>query len=203
MAIEAIGGKAGNALGQTTGILPRSEVGEAARADRAGQRQSERARLNGEILTASLEVSIRSGNEPLQLTFRSVIDNLNEILKPDFGADAIQNAASQDNSPEGTAGRIVALSTGFFEAFAAQRPEDDPNQVLDDFLDVIGRGIAQGFAEARDILDGLGVLQGDIASNIDRTEELVQQGLAAFAERVRRPAAEPAEAAEAGRTPAG
>lgn len=183
----AIDGISGNPLGPAGSLRPRPDIAEPTQVGASGRLESERSRLNAQILTASLEVSIRSGNEPLQLTFRAVIDNLNEILQPDFGEDAIQGAANQDNSPEGTAGRIVALSTGFFEAFAAQRPDDDPNQVLDDFLEVIGQGIAQGFAEARDILDGLGVLQGDIAANISRTEELVQQGLAAFAERLRRP----------------
>lgn len=183
----AIDGISGNPLGPAGNLRPRPDIAEPAQVGAVGRLESERSRLNAQILTASLEVSIRSGNEPLQLTFRAVIDNLNEILQPDFGPDAIQSAANQDNSPDGTAGRIVALTTGFFDAFAAQRPDDDPNQVLDDFLDVIGRGIAQGFAEAREILDGLGVLQGDIANNISRTEELVQQGLAAFAERLRRP----------------
>ena len=45
---------------------------------------------------------------------------------------------------------------------------------------VIGGGIEQGFAEAREILDGLGVLQGDIANNIEQTYQRVQEGLQAF-----------------------
>lgn len=196
MAIGAIG--SGLPAQAQSDIARPGGPGEVVRPEQAGARQNERARLNGEILTASLEVSIRSGNEPLQLTFRAVIDNLNEILQPEFDEDTIQAASSQDNSPEGTAGRIVALSTAFFEAFAAQRPDDDPNQVLEDFLEVIGGGIEQGFAEAREILRGLNVLNGEIAANIDRTEELVRDGLAAFAERQRapaQPAAEPGQAA--------
>lgn len=182
MAIDSI---PTTALSPAQTLPPRPRVPETSRADEAGLGRNEQARLNSEILSASLEVSIRSGNEPLQLTFRAIIDNLNEILRPDFGDDAIATALNQDNSPEGTAGRIVALSTGFFEAFAAQRPGDDRNQVLDDFLSVISRGIAQGFAEAREILEGLNVLRGDIASNIDRTEVLVRDGLEAFAQRLR------------------
>ncbi|MBT3719368.1 MAG: DUF5610 domain-containing protein, partial [Gammaproteobacteria bacterium] len=45
---------------------------------------------------------------------------------------------------------------------------------------IIGGGIDQGFAEAREILDGLSVLEGDIATNIDATYDLVQEGLQAF-----------------------
>ena len=55
-------------------------------------------------------------------------------------------------------------------------------EALVKFTDIISGGIAQGFAEARDILDGLQVLEGDIASNIDKTYDLVQTGLAAFIE---------------------
>jgi hypothetical protein len=53
---------------------------------------------------------------------------------------------------------------------------------LNDFIELIGGGIDKGFAEARQILDGLKVLEGDIASNIDKTYELVQVGLKAFME---------------------
>ena len=53
---------------------------------------------------------------------------------------------------------------------------------MNQFVDVISGGIDQGFAEAREILDGLKVLNGDIASNIDATYELVQDKLAAFVE---------------------
>lgn len=194
------------AIGSISGGAPAQSQAEALQPGRAGgvrpgpagAQQEQRARMNAEIVQASLEVSIKSGNEPLQLTFRAVIDSLNDILRPEFGDNAIEAAASQDNSPEGTAGRIVALSTAFFEAFAAQRPGADRDQILNDFLDVIGGGIAQGFAEARDILRGLKVLDGDIAANIDRTEVLVRDGLAAFAERMRQP---PPAAGEAG--PAG
>ncbi|MBT5370276.1 MAG: DUF5610 domain-containing protein, partial [Gammaproteobacteria bacterium] len=50
---------------------------------------------------------------------------------------------------------------------------------------IIGGGIDQGFAEAREILDGLSVLEGDIATNIDATYDLVQEGLQAFIESYR------------------
>ena len=48
--------------------------------------------------------------------------------------------------------------------------------------EVIGGGIDQWFKEARDILGGLKVLEGDIAGNIDKTYDLVQQGLQSFVE---------------------
>ncbi|WP_206434411.1 DUF5610 domain-containing protein [Iodobacter ciconiae] len=139
-----------------------------------------RAQTNQQILQASLQVSISSGDKPMQLLFRTAIDKINEVLKPEFGDDAIKNALGQDNSPEGTAGRIVALSTGFYEAFAKQRPGQDPEKTAEEFTKVIRGGVERGFKEARDILKSLQVLDGTIASNIDKTYDLVQKGLDDF-----------------------
>ncbi len=47
-------------------------------------------------------------------------------------------------------------------------------------MKTIRSGFEQGFKEASDILQGLNVLQGDIASGIQKTYELVQKGYADF-----------------------
>ena len=75
---------------------------------------------------------------------------------------------------------IVSLTTGLFSAYTEGHPEKDEATARKDFVALIGGGIDRGFAEARKVLDGLGVLEGDIASNIDRTYALVQDGLKAF-----------------------
>jgi hypothetical protein len=56
----------------------------------------------------------------------------------------------------------------------------DAEESLANFVDIIGGGIEQGFSEAKDILGNLNVLEGDISNNIDKTYELVQQGLQSF-----------------------
>ena len=139
-----------------------------------------RLQLNASIMQASLNVSIGSENEPLALLYKTAITNINEALKGQYGDDAIQNAASQDNSAEATANRIVSLSTGFFDAFKKQNPDLDDDVALSKFMDTISGGMEKGFKEARDILGGLKVLGGDIAGNIDKTYELVQKGYADF-----------------------
>lgn len=136
--------------------------------------------LNASIMQASLNVSIGSENEPLALLYKTAITNINEALKGQYGDDAIQNAASQDNSAEATASRIVSLSTGFFDAYKKQNPGLDDDTALSKFMDTISGGMEKGFKEARDILGGLKVLNGGIASNIDKTYELVQKGYADF-----------------------
>lgn len=135
-----------------------------------------RSQQNISIVQASISVSISSGNEPLALLLKSAIQGINEALAPEFGPDALQNAMSQDNSPEGTAGRILSTSTGFFDAYAQQHPEKDAETLVKDFVDLIRGGFEKGFQEASDILQGLGVLSGDIKAGIDKTYGLVQKG---------------------------
>ncbi|KQW88597.1 hypothetical protein ASC94_24650 [Massilia sp. Root418] len=155
----------------------------------APPRVQARQQLNTAIVQASMSVAISSGNEPLALLYKSALTGINEALAPDFGPDAIQNAMGQDNTPEGTAGRIVSLSTAFFDAFKAQNKGMDEEAALQKFMDTIQGGVEQGFKEARGILEGLQVLKGDIAGNIDKTYELVQQGLQQFADSKRAPPA--------------
>lgn len=142
---------------------------------------SAKAQLNQSIVQASLTVALNSSNEPLSVVLKTALTGINEALKDDFGDNAIQNAMAQDNTPEGTASRIVALSTAFYDAFKQQHPGEDNGAVLDKFMATLKRGVDQGFKEARAVLDGLKVLNGDIASNIDKTYDLVQKGYADFA----------------------
>ena len=148
----------------------------------AEMRPAEKAQLqlNAAILQASSNVAIGSQNDPLALIYKSAITSINEKLQAEFGPDALQNASSQDNTPDGTADRIVSLSTGFFDAFKKQHPNDDPDVVLGKFMDTIRKGFESGFKEASNILKGLDVLKGGVASNIEKTYALVHQGYAAF-----------------------
>ncbi|MBB5390322.1 MULTISPECIES: DUF5610 domain-containing protein [unclassified Herbaspirillum] len=144
-----------------------------------------RAQLNVSILQASLEVSINSQNDPLALVYKSAIENINDVLRPEMGDNAIQNAMAQDNSPEGTAGRIVSFVTNLFELYKQNNPDKDDATNIDNYMALIFKGVDQGFKEARGILDSLSVLNGDIASNIDKTYDLVQKSLADFIAKVK------------------
>jgi len=165
-----------------SGLVPNVRTAEATEQPETGLSPAAQAKaeLNASIVQASIDASISSKNEPLALLLQSAIDGINEALRPTLGENALQAASSQDNTPEGTAGRIVALSTGFFEAFKAQHPGEDEADVLKNFMATIRSGFEQGFKEASDILKGLNVLTGDIASNIDKTYALVMQGYADF-----------------------
>lgn len=143
-----------------------------------------RAALNASILEATFSLSDDPETRSLALLFRSAIDNINELLRPELGENALQHAMDQDNTPAGTAGRIVSISTGFFEAYKLQHPGEDEASLLKDFMATILRGFEQGYGEAKNLLSGLGVLNGDIAGNIEKTRELVLQGYADFEARI-------------------
>jgi len=144
--------------------------------------QTAKEQLNQSILKATLSVSVSAGNEPLSLLLKTAIEGINEALEPELGENAIQNAydSGLDISPEATAERIVSLSTAFFGSYQEQHPELSDQEAATKFAEIIGGGIDTGFSEARDILDGLKVLEGEISSNIDKTYDLVQTGLKSF-----------------------
>lgn len=164
---------------QSTGNAAKTR--ETAALTAAGAEKSVRQTTASQILQASAEVSIKAGDESQTLLFKSAISRINELLAPEFGDNALQAAAAnQDNSAQATADRILSLSTGFYSAYAGQRQGDDAEQVLNDFVGVIRSGFEQGFNEAKDILKGLKVLEGDVASGIQNTWDLVQKGYDEF-----------------------
>ena len=64
--------------------------------------------------------------------------------------------------------------------FMDSNPQMEDQAAKEKFVSIIRDGVMQGFSEAREILKGLQVLEGDIAANIDKTFELVQKGLDNF-----------------------
>jgi hypothetical protein len=138
--------------------------------------------LNAEIISSSLKYSNSAGDEPLSLLLKTALQGINEALE----AEGIKNSvlstyqSDVDYSPEASAERIVDFSTQLFSAYKADNREIGEAEALTSFVDIISGGIEQGFAEAREILDSLNVLDGDIAENIEKTYGLVKAGLQNF-----------------------
>ena len=143
-----------------------------------------RSQQNAQILQASMEVSIKSTNTSLALLYRAAIDRINAELAPELGPNAIGDAAMPVATPEATAGRILSMSTAFYDVYAAQakNKDKDPETLARNFVDLIRSGFERGFGEARDILSGLGVLGADspIEQGINKTYALVMQGFDDF-----------------------
>lgn len=171
-------GTASTAPKASTQVSAQNTPLDDARKAAASSPEGQRTQLGAQILQASLDVSISAGDNSMALLYRTAIDNINELLAPELGPNALQAAMQQDNSPEATADRILSQSTAFFDAYARQHPNKDPEETVRDFVSIIRGGFEKGYAEAANILTGLGVMGegSSIAAEIGKTFELVQKG---------------------------
>jgi hypothetical protein len=143
---------------------------------------TQKKQLNAAIIESSLKFSNTIGDKPLSLLLKTALQGINEALKAGDVDNSVEDAYESgiDFSAEATAERIVSFSTQFFGAYKEQHPEMSEEESLTAFVDIISGGIDQGFGEAKDILDGLQVLTGDVATTVDKTYQLVQEGLQSF-----------------------
>jgi hypothetical protein len=84
------------------------------------------------------------------------------------------SGSRDDFTPEKVAGRILGFIEQRLQSEAAAGA--DPAK-LDKLLSQAREGVEKGFAEARKILDGMGVLKGQVAGDIDDTYKRIQDGL--------------------------
>jgi hypothetical protein len=163
------------------------QVSELAHDKKIGKEQesislSSKKQLNAAIIESTLKYNTTIGEQPLSLVLKTALQGINEALKEIGVEKSVEDAYESgiDFSPEATAERIVSFSTQFLSSYREQNPQMSEEESLTAFVDIISGGIDQGFSEAKDILGGLKVLEGDIADNIDKTYELVQSGLQTF-----------------------
>lgn len=136
--------------------------------------------LNAGIV-ATMDVNISAGKDAQGLVWRAALDKINELLAGETGENVLQKAADeQDNSAEATAKRILDGATAFYDAYAKQHPDKDPETLAKDFTELVRGGFEKGFNEAKDILKGLKVLEGDVESGIQKTYDLVSKGFDDF-----------------------
>jgi len=154
----------------------------------------EQSRLNKQQLNASImesQLNLTTGDESnsLKLLYKTALEGINKELEEDFGPNAAQKIKQSevDTSPEATADRIVSFATAFYQKYKEQTPDMTEEERLDKFLSIVGGGVDTGFKDARDILDGLGVLSGKVADDIDKTYSLIQDGFARFRESILNP----------------
>lgn len=116
----------------------------------------------------------------------TALEGINAELEPVMGENAAQKIYDSgiDTSPEATAERIVAFATGFYGRYKELNPDKSEEENLTEFLNIIGGGIDKGFADAKDILKGLKVYEGEVESGVDKTYGLVMQGLNSFREKM-------------------
>jgi hypothetical protein len=128
-----------------------------------------------------LASNLSSASRPTSATAQPVVRNaadaqatlanrLAERLGLEPGALA---GKANDYTPEKVAGRILSFIEQRLQSEQAAGADTGKLQKL---LDQARSGVEKGFAEARKILDGMGVLQGKVASDIDDTYQKIQDG---------------------------
>lgn len=116
---------------------------------------------------ASQSMAARSNSADAQAT---LANRLAEKLGVPAGS---LSGTRDDYTPEKVAGRILGFIEQRLQSEAAAGA--DPAK-LDKLLSQARDGVEKGFAEARKILDGMGVLKGQVASDIDDTYKRIQDG---------------------------
>lgn len=102
---------------------------------------------------------------------------LNRLVERIPGVDVadLQKRNPADFSPEAIADRIGSfVGRGLENALAQGRSDKELQSLYDSAV----RGMEQGLADAKDVLDGLGVLNGKIAEDVDETAKLTRDALA-------------------------
>jgi hypothetical protein len=94
--------------------------------------------------------------------------------------DELVNEVELD--PESTAAQILSFVNANFRQFRDRHPELDYPQQLTQYLTVVEDAIVRGFEEARNILRALKIPDQQITASINRTTDLIVQGLEAFHE---------------------
>lgn len=94
------------------------------------------------------------------------------------------SAKAEDYSPAKVAERILGFVGGNMAREAAAGADSEQ---LQKHMQEFRKGVEKGFADARKILDGMGVLNGQVAANIDDTYQRIQDGLGELDQRYAAP----------------
>ena len=137
--------------------------------------------VTGDLLEIGIEINGEFANKVLQ---DSLEKRLNEAFETAGLNTDVQSLldSGQDMSPEAVSGRIVDFAVSFFDAFKGNHQDSESMVQLDDFVSLIKGAVEQGFAEAGDILKGIGEIGGEAQADIEKTFDLTMSKIDAFAE---------------------
>ncbi|MFN8389234.1 MAG: DUF5610 domain-containing protein [Bdellovibrionota bacterium] len=134
----------------------------------------------------AVSISVDDLYNSLTVFSKQVVDKLQEILKGQL-PNGLQSLAPEDNTPEKTADRIVQGTTAFLPVFAKQHPDLQGEELLSEFMKTIRSGIEQGYGQAESTLTDIGAFKIDgVKDGIEKTKQLVEQGLQAFEDSYRK-----------------
>jgi len=165
-----------------TANLPKNQTEGALKVDQITIRNEKQASLVAHLFGDSSKAIENS----LKMTYQAAIGKLNEVLTPQLDENAISKEALQKQggmdywTPENTAGRIVNGATAFMPAFQKAHPDLEGEALLQEFMNVVGGGLQQGFDEAQGILGDLKVFDGKVKDTFTATTDWVAKGMENF-----------------------
>ncbi|HBX57692.1 DUF5610 domain-containing protein [Pseudomonas sp. UBA2684] len=125
-------------------------------------------------LFSSASRSPQLNNLPAVRTAADAQNALSNRLAERLGLEPGALSGKRDDfTPEKVAGRVLGFIEQRLQSEAAAGADPAKLQKL---LTQARDGVEKGFAEARKILDGMGVLQGKVAEDIDDTYQRIQDG---------------------------
>ena len=132
----------------------------------AGVAQREaRVRLGVDLV----ELSTVSPSEAARNTFTRLAEQLEGVAE-NLNLSRATPAIPDPLSPEQVASNILTFARGFLDQ---ARTPSEYEQVFAE----IEAGVAAGFEQAREAIDAIGQLTGEVAETVDDTERLVLNGL--------------------------
>ena len=132
------------------------------------------------LLVDSVNVNIRVDEG---FANRVLIDSLNDKLNTMFQEEGMETTVDSllesglNFSPEATANRIVELATGFFEQYQTNNQGTEEGEQKEGFVEMIKGAVEEGFAAAQEMLEWLGKIDPDVQGEIDKTSDLVVNGI--------------------------
>ena len=121
----------------------------------------------------------------LSITEQKVVSALNEILANEL-PDGVQSLDPKYADPEFSAENIVSGITAFFGLYQKQNPDQDPEELLNNFMEQARKGVEQGYGDAFSTLEGIGAFDIEgIQAGVEQTKELIEQKLQEFEAKMR------------------
>lgn len=152
---------------QSLMISSTTYTGYSSNASSTGQEASSGA---AQASADTIDIASMSLDDAQALLYGRLDESIRAVLSVD---DVVPSLDPSDWSAEAVAGRILNFAEQFLKATTS---EEEYASVLAE----VEEGIAAGLAQAKDILEGLDRLNGDVAENISATESLLYQGIDTF-----------------------
>ena len=135
---------------------------------------------SGDLLEIGIEINGDFANRILQDSLEKRLNEAFETAGLDMSVESLL-ASGQDLSPEAVSGRIVDFAVSLFDAFKGNNADQGASEQLEVFVAMIKGAVEQGFAEAGDILKGIGQITSAAQDDIDETFDLTMEKIDAFA----------------------